>query len=110
MHPLVSLHFFEPLYFVAAIVLVYVGALKRWLNGYEITLAISLLLIPYVTKGYEQTMASQARYTTVVFPIYIVLGNIMARAPWWAAVAFFAVCATYFVIHTAMWAAGHVVI
>jgi hypothetical protein len=109
-HPLLSLHFFEPLYFVAALVLVYVGALKRWLNAYEVLLAFGLLLLAYAGKGYEMTMASQARYTTVVFPIYIVMGQILARLPWWAAGGVLAVMATYMGIYSAMWAAGHVVI
>jgi hypothetical protein len=110
MHPLLSLHFFEPLYFVAAVMTVCVGAQKRWLNGYEVLLAAGLLFIPYVTKGYEMTMASQARFTTVVFPIYIVLGEMVVRVPWWAAVAFFAACGTYLAIYSAMWAGGHVLI
>lgn len=110
-HPLLSLHFFDPLYFVAAVLLVSIGRLQRWLNGYEFLLAAGLLLIPYITKGYEMTMSSQARYTTVVFPIYIVLGELLGRAAaWWVTVAFFAVCAVYFLIYSAMWAAGHVVI
>jgi hypothetical protein len=110
LHALLSLHFLDPLYFVAAVVLVYVGARKGWLSVYEVVLAVGLIVIPYVTKGYEMTMSSQARYTTVVFPIYIVFGQILSRVPWWVAVAYFAVSATFFVIYSAMWAAGHVVI
>jgi len=109
-HPLLSLHFMEPIYFVGAVVLVYIGAVKRWLTDYEILLSAGLLLIPYVTKGYEMTMASQARFTTVVFPIYIVMGHILARMPRWAAVLVLAVFATYLCIYSAMWAAGHVLI
>jgi hypothetical protein len=109
-HPLLSLHFFEPLYFVAAVVLVYIGARRRWLNVYEVLLAVGLLLIPYVTKGYEMTMASQARFATIVFPIYIVLGQILARVPWWAAIIYFALSGMYLAIYAAMWAAGHVLI
>lgn len=71
---------FNALVFAAATVLLLLGALKRWLTSYELALAIPLLLIPYVTRGYDY-MASAARFTSLVFPVYLVLGNLLCRPP-----------------------------
>jgi hypothetical protein len=75
-HPYV----FNSLTFVAAVVLLLVGAFKRWLASNEVTLAVPLLLIPYVTRGYDY-MASAARFASVVFPLYLVLGYLLCRLP-----------------------------
>jgi hypothetical protein len=71
----------NPIYFVLTAILIAFGAWKRWLTAYEITLAAALLVIPYVTRSYEMGMASHARFAAVVFPVYLVLGNILARLP-----------------------------
>lgn len=108
--PLMSLHFFDPVVFVAAVALMTVGAVRRWLTQYEVLFGMAVLAIGYVARGYEMTMASQARFTTVVFPIYLVLGLLLARLPWWAVLALLAVFGSYMGIFAAMWAAGYVLI
>ncbi len=40
-----------------------------------------LLFIPYWTRGYEMNMASSARFAAVVFPVYLILGEWLARLP-----------------------------
>ncbi len=71
----------NPAYFVASVALVVLGAWRGWLNAYETSLAATLLFIPYLTRAYEMNMASSARFAAVIFPIYLVLGEILARLP-----------------------------
>jgi hypothetical protein len=78
---LFSLEFANPIYFVAGVALIIIGAWKRWLTSCEIILAVPMLAISYFTRAYEMRMFSQSRFTTVVFPVYIVLGNILVRLP-----------------------------
>jgi len=79
--PLFSLRAADPIYFLGAVTLVAVGAAKRWLSGCEVVTAASLLLIPYTTIGYDQYMQSMGRYSSAAFPVYIVLGHLLCRAP-----------------------------
>lgn len=87
--PMLSLHVADPFYFLSAVVLLAVGAWKRWLNRLELTLGVFLLLIPYVTASYETYGRSLGRYSSVVIPVYFVLGNLLCRchAPFTAALA-----------------------
>jgi hypothetical protein len=79
--PIFNLHFANPLYFGCAIILTVLGGCKGWLNRYEVALAGGLLALPYATRAYEMNMASMGRFTSVAFPVYIVLGNMLARLP-----------------------------
>jgi hypothetical protein len=107
---LLSMRFWNPIYFVAAVALMGVGIWKKWLNQYEILLGIALLLIPYLTRGCEMCMESQGRFVSIVFPIYLVLGQLLARLPAPVAVALIAASALMMAIHAATFAAGYVVI
>jgi hypothetical protein len=60
---------------------VLLGWRKRWLNAYEISLSAGLLLIPYVTRGYDFGMCSQGRFAAVCFPMYLVMGRLLAAMP-----------------------------
>ena len=64
-----------------------------------------MLLIPYLTKGYDNCMASQGRFVAVVFPIYIVLGNMFCRLPK-AAAAMLALMAAWLATYAARWPRG----
>ena len=80
-HPLFSLRLVDPLFFLGAIALTVVGAVKRWLSDYEVATAAFLLLIPYATNGYEQYMRAMGRYASAALPVYFVLGHLLDRAP-----------------------------
>lgn len=80
-NPVFSLQFANPIYVVVTAVLVFVGARKKWLNVREVLLSTFLLLIPYVAHSYQAVMYSQARYASVVFPAYMVLGQLAYRVP-----------------------------
>lgn len=76
-----GMRFFNPLFFGGAAVLIGVGAYRRWLSRKEVLLSAGLLVIPYLTRAYEMCMESHARFAAVVFPVYIVLGHLLARLP-----------------------------
>jgi len=78
---MINWQFANPIYFVLAGLLVAIGFWKRWLNAPEILFSIGLLLIPYLTRGYEMCMSSHGRFASVVFPVYFVLGNLYQRLP-----------------------------
>ena len=80
-NPLFSLHFWNPIYFVTCVGLVVYGAWKKWLTPPEWLLSIGLLGIPYVLQSYRMMMLGHGRFTCVVFPMYIVLGRLMAKWP-----------------------------
>jgi hypothetical protein len=71
----------NPVYFLATVGLVAIGAWKRWLNAREVLLSAALLAIPYWFQAARAYMSSQARYAAVVFPVYLVLGQLLSRCP-----------------------------
>jgi len=105
-----NLQMADPVFFVATAALVGLGAAKRWLTGGEVLLSAGLLLIPYVTRGFEMCMASQGRYASLAFPVYLVLGRLLCGAPLVVSVAVFAISAVYLAIYAALFAAGYLMI
>jgi len=79
--PLFSLHLANPFYFLLAVVLLVLGGCKGWLNRLEVSLAVGLLLIPYGTRSHEMCMGAMGRFAAAVIPMYLVLGQILARLP-----------------------------
>jgi hypothetical protein len=80
--PVFSLHFANSIYFTGVAALVGYGAWRRWLSAAEMLFAAGVLLIPYLSMGYEGCLHSHARYATVAFPVYLVLGRLLAALPW----------------------------
>ncbi len=105
-----NLQMANSVFFVGAVVLVAWGALKRWLTTSEVLLAAGLLLIPYVTRSFEMCMASQGRFVTVAFPIYLVLGRLLWRAPITVSAGLLGLSAVYMAVYAALFAAGFFVI
>ncbi|HUY88947.1 MAG TPA: hypothetical protein VMV10_09455 [Pirellulales bacterium] len=104
-----SLQFANPLYFVTAIALIAFGAHRRWLAADETLLAVLLLLIPYATRGYEMGMGSMGRFVAVVFPIYLVAGQLLGRAPAAITAALISLSAFMMGAYAAFYAAGRLV-
>jgi hypothetical protein len=77
--PWFSLLFANPIFFAAGISLLAIGGWRRWLSLQEISLAVLLILIPYVTRAYDMSMGSTGRFVAVVFPIYQVAGHLFLR-------------------------------
>lgn len=80
-NPLLSWLFWNPLVYIMSWFLIILGRRKGWLRGHEVVLSVGLLLIPYVTRAYEMSMASHARFASVVLPQYFVLGRLIAMLP-----------------------------
>jgi len=78
-NPLFSMWLANPLLFGLAVFLVVIGAAKGWTTSSELALALGLLLIPYVTRAHEMSMASAGRFIVVVPSVYLTLGQVLSR-------------------------------
>jgi hypothetical protein len=105
--PLLHLSFLNPILFLFALGCVIAGASRQWLTREEVLLSAGLLLIPYVTRAHEMCMASHARFAAVVFPAYIVVGNVLARMSIVSSGAIIAVLAAFMLAFSAMFSAGY---
>lgn len=105
--PWFSLQFANPLFFVGAVALLVVGAWRGWLNRYEWSAGAFLLLIPYLTRSYEMGMNSMGRFVAVAFPIYFVIGRLLARLPRELAAMLLACMAAYLALYSALYAGNH---
>jgi hypothetical protein len=105
--PLFSLYVANPITFALTGLLVLVGARRRWLSLSEVALAAALLLIPYVTRGYEMCMAGSARFSAVVLPLYFVLGTLLGRLPRWLAAGLLLLAVVYLAVYSARFALWH---
>jgi hypothetical protein len=73
-----NLHFVNPIMFAVSIGLIAIGARRAILTQDELVFAAMVLVIPYVTRAHEMAMASHSRFTVVCFPIYLVVGRLLA--------------------------------
>ena len=109
-NPFLSIRSADPVYFMIAAALTIVGAFKRWLTHVETLTSAFLLLIPYVTIGYEQYMQSMARYSAAAAPIYIVMGVIFCKIPPSIVGAIAGICGMFMGLYAALFSAWYVII
>jgi hypothetical protein len=83
------------------------GAYRRWLNAAELLLAAGLVAVSYGGRGYEMCMVSTARFTAVVFPVYLVLGNLFSRWPASLVAGLLAASSALVILYAALFAAGY---
>lgn len=102
-----SLQFANPVYFMGTAVLIAIGWWKGWLIDYELLLSAGLLLIPYVTKSYDNAMSSFGRFSAVVLPAYIVVARLLGFGPRWLVALAMSLSAVVLAIYSALFAAGH---
>lgn len=76
-----SLQAGNPVLFIGAVVTVFIGWSNRWFFDFEFQIAFGMMLITYVTRSYEMCMASQGRFLLPIFPLFIVLGRMVAKLP-----------------------------
>jgi len=100
----------NPIYFLLGVGLVIVGRLKKYLNAKETVLASLLILIPYLTRGFEMCMLSQGRFIAAVFPIYLVIGQLLSRCPPPVAAIILCFSAVVMAVYAAEFAAGYMLI
>ena len=64
-------------------------------------------LAPYLTRAYEMSLASHARFATVVVPVYLVLGRLLHNKPEWLRGSVLSGLALLLMAWSALFAAGH---
>jgi Gpi18-like mannosyltransferase len=107
---LLNIQFANPLYFVLALIAGIVGRWKRWLNWGEALLVIGLVAMPYATRGYEMGMIATGRFVSVAVPMYLVLGQWLARVPLTLAILLLALMGVMLTIYAALFSAGYPII
>jgi hypothetical protein len=105
-NPLLGLAFWNPIFFALTAALIGFGWFRGWLTREEVILGIGLLLIPYVGRADEMSMMSQSRFTSVVAPVYVVVGRGLSRLPPPVGWVVFGVFASLLTLWTAMFASG----
>jgi hypothetical protein len=105
--PFFGIMFWNPILFVIAVLSVVYGCCRGWFTKPEAILGIGLLLIPYVTRADEISMGSQARFVSVVVPMYVVLGRLLGRLPpaatWLVFVAMTSLLLLWSALFAAVW-------
>lgn len=105
--PIYSLLFLNPIIFVAAAGTILAGAYMRLMNSYELVLAVGLLLIPYATRAYENSMFSMGRFSAAVLPCYFVWGRLATFLPRSIRTGCVALGSYFLGVFAAMYASGH---
>jgi hypothetical protein len=80
-NPFFSLLLANPIIFLGAVALLILGIRRKWLTAEEALLSAGLLLIPYVTRGYEMSMASQGRFAAAAVPLISALSTSVLNTP-----------------------------
>lgn len=105
--PWLSLQFANPIFFIFAVGLVMLGSRCKWLSEEETSLAIMMLLIPYMSRSYEMGMGSMGRFTAVIIPLHLVIGHVLVRLQSPVRAALLAICGFYFGLLNALYAARY---
>lgn len=100
--PLFNMYFMNPIFVILAWVLIAYGVFKKWLTHKEVLLCVGLFAIPYLTHAYRGCMSSEARYASVAFPCFIVLGSLLSRMPLILIGMFSAVSSILLAVYSAM--------
>ena len=106
-NPLFGMHVADVVFFAAAAVLVIAGFARRLLSPVEFLASAFLFLLPYFSIGYECSMRGFARYSSVVLPAYIVLGQFLARSPPHVAALYQSACCVLLYIYSCQFFAGY---
>jgi len=105
--PWFNLQFAAPVYYLAALLLIVIGAFRRWLSTREWVFGVAMLVLPYIAIGNQSCAASLARHATLAFPVYIVLGHLLRRLSRSTAAAFLAIAGALLGAYTAMFCMGY---
>lgn len=99
---LLSMQFANPLIVLFTWATIGIGAYRRQLTAQEVSLCVGLLAIPYLTHAYRGCCVSEARYASVVFPFYIMLGHWLGQCPRGLSRLIYLVFAVYLSIYSAL--------
>ncbi len=104
--PIFNIMFINPLFFSLSVVFLVIGCYRRWLSGPEIALGAGLLGIPYLTRAYEMSMGSHARFAAIATANYLVIGRLCDRATMSVRFAVCLVLGTLLCLYTSVYASG----
>jgi len=104
---LFNMNFWNPILFVGTGAAVAAGIRRGWLSGPSIIIGISLLVIPYVTRAYEMSMASHGRFAAAVVVIYPIFGRLLAAAPAAISLVTLSACGVFLACWTALFTASY---
>ena len=102
-----NLQFWNPVLFAIFGGVVAFGFWRRWLTAPAAILGFALLIIPYLTRAYEMSMASHARFAAVVVVAYPVAGRLLAAGPAAVSAMLLALCAAALTCWTALYTANY---
>ncbi len=102
-----NLMFWNPLFFLFSVAMLCLGRVRSWLSGAETVLGIGLLAIPYVTRAYEMSMASHARFSIIVIPSYVIFSRLMRRCPAWGFQTYCVICSCLLMLWSALFTTGY---
>lgn len=105
-HPVFNLHQANPANFLLVIGVLVLGAVNRWIDGCDIALAGAFLMIPYLFHAYETDLMSMGRFTSIVLPFHLVVGNILVRLPAAVAASLLGIASFLLGTYSALFAAG----
>lgn len=105
--PILSLVVFNRLAFAAAFSLLYIGFHSKILNTPEFMVSLFFILLPYITKGYDNSMISMARFTAVIFPLYGVASRLLLHLPHFLAIIVILLLLMQLLAFSALFGAGY---
>jgi hypothetical protein len=103
-NPLFSMPLTNPVFFAGVLWIVIWGTCRRRLDAREALLAAGLLVIPYVTRGYDNGLLSMGRFIAAVPALYLVLAEWLARMPPTGAAALLALSGFLLAVYSAEFA------
>jgi hypothetical protein len=106
-NPLFSLDFANPIYFVVTVGLIAYGRYRKWIDDKETLFSAGVLAISYFAQGHRFMMMSQGRFAATCFPVYIVMGHLLARMPPPLASLLVALSACMLFAYSALFATWH---
>jgi hypothetical protein len=108
-NPLFSMMAANPVYLFLTLGLVGLGWWRKWLTLSDVVLAAGLIGIPYLTRGYEMSLASFARFCAVVPGLYLVLAQLLHAAPPPVRYGGVMLASAFLVIYASLFAVGYLV-
>lgn len=100
--PLFSMQFMNPLIVLSTWGLVGWGCYRKVIDSRETLVSFVLLAIPYLTHAQRACCSSEARYASVVFPFYIVLGCLLNQLPSVLSSVLLTIMAVFLAIYTSL--------
>ena len=98
--------FWNPCIFLFTLALVVAGFCSRAINRIELLVAVGLWAVPYIVHSHRILMQGHARFSTVIFPAYLVVALWTTRWPRSSDCVFVAFYAAFLILVSAMFAAG----